>query len=74
MTENGDTHRKRVAVLAHDLRCTECDTGHCSVSVITDAKGTRGVCARCHVALTSPKIVTGRWRMPATWGASDWMS
>ena len=71
MTENGNTHRERVAILTRDRRCTECDAGHRSVSVITDAKGARGVCARCHVALTSPKIVTGRWGMPATWIAPD---
>lgn len=67
MTENGNTHRERLAVLRRDPCCTECNSGHRSVSVITDVKGARGVCGRCHVVLTSPDIVRNRWGMPATW-------
>ena len=71
MNENGSTHRERLVILSRDRRCTECETGHRSVSVIEDDRGKRGVCGRCHIALTRPEIVKGRWGMPATWILPD---
>lgn len=67
MSENGDTHRERVAVLNLDRQCTECGFGHRSVSVVTDEKGTRGVCGRCHVTFAQPKIAKNSLGRPAPW-------